>query len=347
MTLADIMKVTGKRLESSIPPGTREPADPTPSGTETYLSQWEPEVCSRPPSGTGHARTTFLYKWDRDVGEKVGTFRPSIHHFCTHPSKPQLPAPLLVLSRATHTMPGAVRVRSSQDTSVMEVNIVTPKVRGERSLMTVGGSTKCTTSPVSFTTLASNKRKLSNSRHGGVRGSFMSSSEILNKDEIESGDIVSLAKARLRREKMAKEEHATTPDGKKLPGDESVQVTREGVRSRGGQRSREGASRGGQRSKAEKLEGGSEDEMHLSGTRMEVIDNPGRYVHTFCIHYHVTILLLPCSLLWAPAAPKLYLFPATIQSYLFPQYESPQRLLSVIKEEAKEMESGNLKLGGK
>ena len=157
----------------------------------------------------------------------------------------------------------------------MEVSISDgDTLKKDRSLMTVG-STKCS-SPVSFTTLASNKRKLSTSRQS-VRGSFLSSSETLNKEE--SGDIVSLAKARLRREKMAKDvpQDCATPDGRKEV-DDSVQATKEGVRSKGGQSSREGVSRGGQRSKADKLpsvhvEGGG---MHLSGTHVQVVDNPGR-----------------------------------------------------------------------
>lgn len=297
MTLADIMKVTGKKLDLSFPPGTHESSDPTSSGTgevkDTFLSKWEPDVRGNTPSGTGEVKTTFLSKWEADMSAKVGTFRPSIHHFCTHPKKPQLPMPLLVLSRVMHTKPGVLRVRKSQDTSIMEVTIsnsVAPKQ--ERSLTTVG-STKCT-SPVSFATLANNKRRLSTSRHS-VRGSFLSSSETLNKEE--SSDIVSLAKARLRREKMAKDtsQECPTLDGKRTV-DESSQVTKEGVRSKSSQSSRESASMGGQRSgmlKAEKLpcvEEGNEDGMHISGTRVQVIDNPGRYACA-CVHVHVKLSL--------------------------------------------------------
>ena len=62
-------------------------------------------------------------------------------------------------------------------------------------------------------------------------------------------------------------------------------------------------------------------------------------IETCCKHYF--------SLLWSPAAPKLSLYPATIQSHLFPKYHSPREAQRQREEQEEVTFKEQPKLGGR
>lgn len=254
VTLADIMKVKGHKLELS---------------THQQPAKREPDAKRR--------RTTFLSKWEPSFGAGGEIFRPSIHHFCTQPQQPQLPTPMLILSRTTHKQPGAVTVKTRKSKTEMALSAdastelnVTPSASKD-----LGSVTKS----VSFVPPSLSKQSRSSLSSRNVAKSTSSGL----REETE--DIVDMARARLKRELSRNEsgERDLPPEAKKamIESPRRGQGSKRTLRSRDSQRSK-GSLRSamlGEVRAGEKLSSvESEDKMVLTGTRMEVTQNPGRYV---------------------------------------------------------------------
>lgn len=269
VTLADIMRVKGKKLDSS----TLNTKQPSEQGSKD------------------RRETAFLSIWEPVIGAGGAIYHPSIHHFCTLPEQPQLPVSMQLLSRKTHVQPGMVQVKPSQSDASMDIRLDIGRKTERRSFEDLDSQLVINVLRIG-STLPAKKRKTSVSQS---RSRTISSSEGSASGSV---DIVDIAKARLKKEqsreklaaKKAEGSLSRVADGEGLGG-KSVQ-SKERVKSREDQRSREGQrSRGGQRTSALSGVGvieigvkpsgemkGGEGEIALTGTRMEVVKDPGRYV---------------------------------------------------------------------
>ncbi len=273
VSLEDILKVKGKKFNPSTPElQQRESTEDRERKRATFLMSWEP----------------------RKSAEGSVSTHPSIHHFCTHPMEPQLPFEMEILSRTTHAKPGAIKVK----TSSRQISHHQIKVRIKSSTVelssTVGLSTSQdfdfsseSQSPRSYPSLPSRKRKTSSSQHSQSRTPLPSSSVA---DDASSDDIISMAKARLKKElkdgsigrskspsRRAKDDLLTAPDAKRVMLESGPR--RSSLKSRDGQQSSIGTISTSP-SKIVKFSGVgdlSNDEMVLTGSRMEVVQDPRRY----------------------------------------------------------------------
>ena len=153
VTLEDVLNVTGTRLPDypSSPSKDAQPTDVVPS------------------------KPLFLSTWDTSVSYP-GSTHTSIHHFCTETKLPQLPLPIQILSRQSHTR-GFV---SSQDKCDHKGNVNTPRSQ-----------------TISKSKVTPQKTPASN-QHSQKHTTFSASNQpkLLPK----SNDIIAMAQARLQRE---------------------------------------------------------------------------------------------------------------------------------------------------
>lgn len=273
VTLADIMKIEGKKME------------PPPLPTISPTTQQSIDRASLRASQKRQAM--FLSKWEPGLGAEGEILRPSIHHFCTHPSEPQLPLHMHVLSRVTHAKPDTVRLKAKRSYSDIKISVDDGATKGGAASLPSPRRFGATDAPCF--SLPSKKRRVSTSRRSS-RGNLttpLTSSGVL---EGEGDDIVSVARVRLKRElkesaaKKATTEKSTTTQGVGVlstKGQSAEVRVHEGSEFIGGQRSLESVrSRIGEEGvkKVCVEKEGVKGALVLTGTRMEVFQDPGRFV---------------------------------------------------------------------
>ena len=96
MKLSDIMNVEGAKVEL---------ATPKPPKT----AEQDSEMAKR------RRETIFLSMWESRASAEDKVVVPTIHHFCAHPSLPQLPVHMQVLSMTTHAKPDILCTKQSQE----------------------------------------------------------------------------------------------------------------------------------------------------------------------------------------------------------------------------------------
>ena len=243
VTLADIMKVKGEKVELSTHQ-TPPKKQPDLRRLTLYLSQWDP--------GLG-------------VGGDIG--HPTIHHFCTQPQGPQLPIHMQVLSRNKHTATRGLAVKPS----LTDTTERSTELNRTQSASKETDSQRGTSKSVSFVpSLPSKQSRSSTVTSRNVTSTGVKSLSSLSEEG--STDIVDLAKARLQKETGRKgiSSKDTTLSKAKKPT------------AKGSQRSKDSAGRSSATPGESKKElspvkeGSGEERMVMAGTRMEVSQNPGR-----------------------------------------------------------------------
>ena len=236
-------------------------------------------------------RAIFLMSWEpRRSAEGSVSSHPSIHHFCTHPKEPQLPAEMEILSRTTHAQPGMVRVKTSSHDIKVRIN---SGVVGQ-SASSVGQSSSRmdmdswseSKSPASHLSLPTRKRKNS--------ATVLASSSAAG-DDFKSDDIIEMAKARLKKEERdaIRSKSPSKRQKSDFSGGESPRK-RSSLKSRESRQSAMGSSKSVSPVKAErsvKFAGVDEDEIALTGTKMDVVHDPKRCVCTsyVCMYVHMYV----------------------------------------------------------
>ena len=158
VTLEDVLNVTGTKL----------PDHPTRASPSKDAQ----------PTGFKPPKPLFLSTWDTSVSYP-GSTHTSIHHFCTETKLPQLPLPIQLLSRQSHTK-GFVSSNTSQDKCEYEGNINAPR------------------SQTTSTNKVTPQRTSASNQHSQKHTAISTSNQ--PKRLPKSNDIIAMAQARLQRE---------------------------------------------------------------------------------------------------------------------------------------------------
>lgn len=265
-------KITTFKKKPSPRPGT--------SATRTSLD-----------SQTG---TTFLLRSEPSLGVGGVVARPSIHHFCVEPQSPQLPIPMQVLSRLTHANPNypksgqSITEKETKSPEKSTVDGISARSRDTRSTnlpITSRSTTTTGTTTAAESKLGSNSiQRFSRNQTTPLTASCVMGTTAAD----ESDDIVSMAKARLKREQ--KEPRPDTSSTLQLPEgakkSKSVPLVSVKPSTKDSKRKGEASRRSLRSSQAkrdgDKLKGSSkkeENEMKLTGIKMKVVQDPSRLVY--------------------------------------------------------------------